>query len=152
MNKILKIIKIVGVACLFVCNLCFSQNSSFNDKEILKPTEEKRKEKPMPCDIGPINKSLVGKTWLFYSCKDSKSAVVLSSATKTASVGAYYYFISPHIKTSKTEHEQYDVIGGGLAVKDIDSSEYKELMLLSRIDVQGLITQSKAAFAQIAKY
>src|ERR1700684_2584411 len=90
---------------------------------------------PLQCDIGPITKVFGTVPWLLYSCDDGKSLVVVSAP---GSAGApFYFFFSP-------EGRGYHLRGEGTGSKTLTDAALKELQVLSREDITGLVAQTIA--------
>jgi hypothetical protein len=91
---------------------------------------------PLQCDIGPITKVFGTVPWLLYSCDDDKSLVVVSAPGSAAA--PFYFFFSP-------EGRDYHLRGEGTGSKTLTDAALKELRVLSREDIAGLVAQTIAS-------
>jgi hypothetical protein len=97
---------------------------------------------PLQCDIGPVTKVFGTVPWLLYSCDDGKSLVVVSAPGSAAA--PFYFFFSP-------EGRGYHLRGEGTGSKTLTDAALKELQVLSREDIAGLVAQTIAYRNSVTK-
>jgi|SRR5580704_7458800 hypothetical protein len=90
---------------------------------------------PIQCDVGPVTKTYGSVPWLVYSCKDSKSLVVVSAPGSAAA--PFYFFFSP-------DAGGYHIRGEGTGLKAITDAALRDLQNLSGADIWALIRETQA--------
>lgn len=88
----------------------------------------------LSCNIGPLNKTYGGSSWLVYSCSDGKTLVAVAAKGSTA---APFHFIFAPDATG------YDLKGEGSGNRKATDAAYKDLSAFSASDVRALIAQTK---------
>jgi hypothetical protein len=79
----------------------------------------------LSCNIGPLNKTFGGSSWLVYSCSDDKTLVVV--AAKGSAAAPFHFIFAP------------DATG----YRKATDAAYKDLSAVSASDVRALIAQTK---------
>jgi hypothetical protein len=88
----------------------------------------------LSCNIGPLNKTFGGSSWLVYSCSDDKTLVVV--AAKGSAAAPFHFNFAP-------DATGYDLKGAGSGNRKATDAAYKDLSAVSASDVRALIAQTK---------
>ena len=94
---------------------------------------ESASKSPLKCDFGPVVKAYGMTQWLVYSCNDRRTVVIVSGPKNPAT--PFYFMLYP------TENG-YKIHGEGTGSQDATAAAFKELELLSEIEIAALIEQT----------
>ena len=98
-------------------------------------------QKPLNCDVGPVDKTYGKTSWLVYSCHDDQSLMIVSAAGSPA-LPFYFTF---HLKDGV-----YQLSGEGTGNKQATDAAYGELKAFTASDIQILIQETKSIPAPTA--
>ena len=90
-------------------------------------------EKPMQCNIGPVDKYYGGTKWIVYSCADKSTLVIYSYPDNPASPFYFMFYI---------KDGSYQLYGEGTGNKEYTKATSVELGKLTENDIKALISET----------
>lgn len=102
---------------------------SVEDVATPKPT-------PLVCEVGPVNRTFGGTSWIVYGCDDGKSLAAISEPGNPA---------SPFVFIVAWKNGEYVVSGEGDGSREASSLAYDALRALSKDEIEALYDSAQAA-------
>ena len=97
-------------------------------------------QEALTCNVGSLQRTFGGSSWIVHGCSDGKSLVVVSAADNPASP---FYFVL--LWNEGVPDHGYRVSGEGAGNRDASAAAFGELRAMTRQQIEALSAEVQSA-------